>query len=74
MIITMVKKSNAQQIWIEAKRKYHLSATTIQMAKELRLNPNKFGSIANHKQEIWQAPLADFIRTLYEKSFGDSNG
>jgi len=36
----MVKKSNSQQIWIEAKRKYHLSETTIQMAKN------------NHKQEI----------------------
>jgi hypothetical protein len=47
----MVKKSNSQQIWIEAKRKYHLSETTIQMAKNLVLNP-QIGSIANHKQEI----------------------
>jgi len=43
----MVKKSNSQQIWIEAKRKYHLSEKTIQMAKNLVLNP-QIGSIANH--------------------------
>jgi len=62
----MVKKSNSQQIWIEAKRKYHLSETTIQMAKNLVLNP-QIGSIANHKQEIWKESLTDFIKTLYEK-------
>lgn len=67
----MVKKSNAQQIWIDAKRKYHLSEATIQMAKELGLNPKKFGSIANHKQERWKEPLADFIKTLYEKRFSN---
>ena len=33
----MIKKSNSQQIWIEVKRKYHLSETTIQMAKKLGL-------------------------------------
>ena len=70
----MLKKSNSQQIWIDAKRKYHLSEATIQVAKKLGLNPKKFGSIANHKQEIWKEPLADFIKTLYEKRFGDSDG
>ena len=67
----MIKKSNSQQIWIEVKRKYHLSETTIQMAKKLGLNPKKLGSIANHKQEIWKEPLADFIKTLYKKRFED---
>ncbi len=36
--------------WIEAKKKYHLSDTQIQMARELGMNPQKFGSLANHKQ------------------------
>lgn len=62
-----MKKSNFQQIWIEVKRKYRLSETTIQMAKKLGLNPKKFGSIANHKQEIWKEPLADFINSPYAK-------
>ena len=65
----MIKKSNSQQIWIEVKRKYHLSETTIQMAKKLGLNPKKFGSIANHKQERWKELLPDYIKTLYEKRF-----
>jgi hypothetical protein len=41
------------------------------MAKKLGLNPKKFGSIANHKQEIWKEPLADFIKSLYKKRFED---
>lgn len=68
----MTRKSTSQLSWIDAKRKYHLSETTIQMANELGLNPKKIGSIANHKQEVWKEPLADFIKTLYEKRFGGS--
>ncbi len=55
--------------WIEAKKKYHLSDTQIQMARELGMNPQKFGSLANHKQEKWKAPLPDFIEELYFKRF-----
>jgi hypothetical protein len=55
--------------WIEAKKKYHLSDTQIQMARKLRMNPQKFGSLANHKQEKWKAPLPDFIEELYFKRF-----
>jgi len=39
------------------------------MARELGMNPRKFGSLANHKQEKWKAPLADFIEELYFKRF-----
>jgi len=55
--------------WIEAKKKFHLSDTHIQMARELGMNPRKFGSLANHKQEKWKAPLPDFIEELYFKRF-----
>ena len=34
----MVKKSNSQQIWIEAKRKYHLSETTIQSVPSVKMH------------------------------------
>ena len=47
--------------WIEAKRKFKLSDKHIQMARELGLNPRKFGSLDNNKQEPWKAPLKDFI-------------
>jgi hypothetical protein len=40
------------------------------MARELGMNPKKFGKLANHKQEPWKAPLSDFIESLYFKRFG----
>jgi len=61
--------SRKDQAWIDAKKKYRLNAETIRMAKELGLNPKKFGSLANHKQQPWKAPLHVFIRTLYEERF-----
>ena len=40
------------------------------MARELGLNPKRFGSMANHKQEQWKLPLPDYIEYLYQKRFG----
>ena len=42
----------------------------IQMARELGLNPKKFGKLANHHQEPWKRPLPEFIAHLYVKRFG----
>jgi hypothetical protein len=39
------------------------------MARELGLNPKKFGGLANHKQEPWKIPLPDYIEELYFKHF-----
>src|SRR5215475_3716017 len=58
------------QIWIDARKKYHLSHAQAQMARELGLNPRKFGGIGNHKQEPWKEPLPQFIERLYIKRFG----
>jgi len=55
--------------WIEAKKKFRLSDVHIQMARELGMNPKNFGSLANHKQERWKAPLPEFIEHLYYKRF-----
>jgi hypothetical protein len=55
--------------WIDAKKKYRLSDAHIQMARELGMNPKKFGSLANHKQEQWKSPLPEFIEDLYYKRF-----
>ncbi len=57
------------QAWIEARKKCRLSHAHIQMARELGLNPQKLGSINNHKQEPWKAPLPIFIETLYGERF-----
>ena len=58
------------QLWINVRKKYHLSHAHIQMASELGLNPKKIGKIANHKQEPWKAPLPAFIEDIYFKRFG----
>ena len=58
------------QIWIDARKRFKLSHAQIQMARELGMNPKKFGSLANHKQESWKAPLPDFIEECYYKRFG----
>jgi hypothetical protein len=58
------------QIWIDARRRYDLSDVHIQMARELGMNPRKFGKIANEKQEPWKAPLPVFIERIYFRRFG----
>jgi SOS-response transcriptional repressor LexA len=72
----MTKKGfipNKLKPWIEARKKYHLSHAQVQMARELGLNPKKFGGMANHKQELWKAPLPEYIEHLYEKHFGKTS-
>jgi hypothetical protein len=58
------------QVWGDARKRYHLSHAQVQMARELGLNPRKFGKLANHRQEPWKAPLPEFIEHLYLKRFG----
>ena len=60
---------NKLKPWIEARKKYHLTHAQIQMARELGLNPKKFGDLANYKQERWKVPLPDYIEEIYEKRF-----
>lgn len=58
------------QVWIDARRRYRLSHAQVQMARELGLNPRKFGSLDNRKLEPWKKPLPEFIEELYLKRFG----
>ena len=60
------------QRWIDARKRYHLSHAHIQMARELGLNPKKFGSLADTKQEPWKLPLPEYIEELYFKHFKKS--
>lgn len=58
------------QVWVDARKRFHLSHAHVQMARELGLNPKKLGKLANHHQEPWKAPLPVFIEQLYFKRFG----
>ncbi|MFO8027125.1 MAG: hypothetical protein R6U56_05640 [Opitutales bacterium] len=64
------KLSPKYQVWVDARRKFRLSHRQIQMARELGMNPKKFGGLANHDQEPWKLPLPEFIEDLYSKRFG----
>ena len=58
------------QVWVDARKKFHLSHAQVQMARELGFNPKKLGKLANHKQEPWKMPLPQFIEHLYRKQHG----
>jgi hypothetical protein len=58
------------QVWIDARKRHKLSHAQIQMARELGMNPKKFGGMDNHRQERWKLPLGQFIEECYLKSFG----
>ena len=66
----MAAKSENLQVWIEARKRHHLTHAQVQMARELGMNPQKLGKLDNHKQEKWKAPLPEFIERLYFKRFG----
>lgn len=70
MMTNKLRIPEEMQRWIDARRKFHLSHAHVQMARELGMNPRKLGSLANHKQEPWKAPLPVFIEELYQKRFG----
>ena len=67
---TLKKPNQKMQAWIDARKRHHLSHVHVQMARELGMNPKKFGKIDNHRQEPWKMPLRQFIEHLYLKRFG----
>ena len=62
---------NKLKPWIDARKKYRLSHSHVQMARRLGLNPKKLGGMANHKQEPWKMPLPEYIEHLYQKRYGE---
>ena len=57
------------QVWVDARKRFHLSHAQVQMARELGMNPKKLGGMANHRQEPWKLPLPQYIEQLYFKRF-----
>ena len=48
---------------------HNTSYVKLVITRELGLNPDKLGKIDNHKQELWKAPLPQFIEEIYFKRF-----
>ena len=61
------------QVCIDARKRHRLSHAQIQMARELGMNPKKFGGLDNHRQEPWKMPLPEFIEELYFEQFGNAH-
>ena len=67
--MTKGKKNKSKNPWAFAKTKYRLNSRQIAMAKELGMNPKKFGSLVPSKSEPWKQPLGQFIEKCYYKRF-----
>jgi hypothetical protein len=66
----MKQVSQKLQSWFDARQRFKLTHAEVQMARELGMNPKKFGNLANERREPWKAPLREFIANCYRKSFG----
>jgi hypothetical protein len=72
MQVTMPKKNKYPEkikIWIEARNKYHLTNAQVSMARQLGLNPKKFGKLSNSEQQPWKLPLPLYIEKIYYKHY-----
>ena len=67
--MTKRKKTKSKNDWALAKTKYRLNSRQIAMAKELGMNPKKFGSLGPNKSEQWKSQLGQFIEECYSKRF-----
>ena len=62
------KPSSKDAAWAEAERKCRLNAQTVQMAKDLGMNPRKLIKNIPSRTELWKAPVHEWVRELYYKS------
>ena len=58
------------QPWFDVRRELGLSNATIQMARELGMNPKKLSRLVQTTGQQWKASLPEFIAHCYEKSNG----
>ena len=63
----MVSNNKKQTEWAEAKKKCRLNEETIQMAKEMGLNPRSLIKNIPSKTQKWKAPVHVWIREMYQK-------
>jgi hypothetical protein len=57
----------SEEAWQEAKRKCRLNAEDIALAKRLGLNPRSLIKNIPNKNELWKAPIKEWLRDIEEK-------
>ena len=60
--------SYSEQQWAEAKAKCRLNDDDIAIAKRLGLNPRSLIKNIPSKNELWKAPVKDWLHELDEKA------
>jgi hypothetical protein len=53
--------------WAEAASKCRLDAETVKITKEMGLNPRSLIKNLPNKSEPWKAPVAIWVREMYQK-------
>jgi len=67
------KNKNKRDIeWKEAKKKCRLNTETVQMAKELGLNPKSLIKNIPNKSQSWKKPVYLWIREMYQERKDDN--
>jgi hypothetical protein len=66
---TMKETADQLQTWMKAKRRCRLTDAHVQMARELRMNPQRLTESMSNMRELTQAPVAQRIESLYLKRF-----
>ena len=56
-----------EELWAEAKRKCHLNAEDVALAKRLGLNPRSLIKNIPNKSEPWKAPVKDWLHSIDDK-------
>lgn len=62
----MASKDIKESVWAETKRRCRLDEETVQMAKEMGLNPWSLIKNIPNKNEMWKVPVSEWIRDMYE--------
>ena len=63
----MAGKAAMDQACAEAARRYRLSPDEVRMASELGFKPRSLLKSIPSPQRPWKAPVAEWVRDLYEK-------
>lgn len=63
----MASNNKKDTEWAKAKMKCRLNEETVNMAKEMGLNPRSLIKNIPNKSEQWKAPVSIWIQEMYQK-------
>jgi len=67
--MTGKNKNKRNTKWKEAKKRCRLNVETVQMAKELELNPRSLIKNIPNRSQGWKKPVYLWVREMYEERY-----